>query len=126
MTTACQKTNKTKAKCANCEGNHTANWKGCKVYQAAQQKSSSKVPTAIDRIKGNSKPSSGNSSYAAIAQQQPPSITIPQVPLQPTTTIGSDSQISAICQILQCIQSGIEKMELRLQRLEKAQNHHSR
>ena len=123
---ACQKPNKTKAKCANCAGNHTANWKGCKVYQAAQQKSSPKVPTAVDRIKGNFKPSSDSSFYAAIAHQQPPSITTPQVPLQPTPASGSDSQISTICQILQNIQSGIEKMELRLQRLEKAQNHPSR
>lgn len=32
-TTDCPKPKKVKAKCANCNDNHTANWKGCQDYK---------------------------------------------------------------------------------------------
>lgn len=47
---ACTKSKKTKAICANCGENHTANWKGCSAYKAAEAKANPKKVTAVQRI----------------------------------------------------------------------------
>ena len=50
-TEECKKPKKNKAKCANCSGDHTANWKGCDTYQKIQKNFSSRTTSAIDRIR---------------------------------------------------------------------------
>lgn len=41
------------AKCANCSGDHTANWKSWEIYQQAQKKFFPKTVKAEDRIRDN-------------------------------------------------------------------------
>lgn len=44
----CPKSNKTKAKCANCGKGHTANWNRCSAYK--EKKSHPKRTTAVQRL----------------------------------------------------------------------------
>jgi len=46
----CNKPKKSKAKCANCDEAHTANWKGCSAYKQAEEKAHPKKVSAVQRI----------------------------------------------------------------------------
>jgi len=67
-TTDCPKPKKAKAKCANCDENHTANWKGCSAYKKAIERAHPKQVTAVQRIQQKSTQNvTENVSYAQIA-----------------------------------------------------------
>ena len=67
-TTDCSKPKKSKAKCANCDENHTANWKGCSAYKKATEKAHPKKVTAVQRIQQKpAQPVTTNISYAHMA-----------------------------------------------------------
>jgi hypothetical protein len=51
MTTECQKSKETPAKCALCSGQHTANYKGCTVYRGLQN-ARSKLSNRNQQIPG--------------------------------------------------------------------------
>ncbi|VVC44906.1 Hypothetical protein CINCED_3A003769 [Cinara cedri] len=55
----------TKAKCANCGENHTANWKGCSAYKKTIERVHPKQVSAMQRIQ--QKPVTANVSYVQIA-----------------------------------------------------------
>ncbi|VVC29542.1 Endonuclease/exonuclease/phosphatase [Cinara cedri] len=61
----CPKSKKTKAKCANCCENHTANWKGCPAKKKAIERAHLKQVSAMKRIQ--QKPVTTNISYAQMA-----------------------------------------------------------
>ncbi|VVC27523.1 Pre-C2HC domain,Endonuclease/exonuclease/phosphatase,Zinc finger [Cinara cedri] len=61
----CPKSKKTKAKCANCGEDHTANWKGYSAYKKAIERAHPKQVSAVLRIQ--QKPVTTNVSYSQMA-----------------------------------------------------------
>lgn len=125
-TEECKKSKKTTAKCANCAGNHTASWKGCETYQAAQQKFAPREITARDRIKNKIPEIRRGQSYAdATSHRQ----------LQPTIQLHTENSPppaeqpvpdNTLLSLLQSIHKLLENVESRLQRLENSSVPHSR
>lgn len=94
----CKKSRKTRTKCTNCAGNHTANWKGCEFYQSIQQKFAPKYVSAQDRIKEKLYVSSNGKSYAAVAQQPPQELNPENIPLPSGQGVSDNSShIAAKC-----------------------------
>ena len=50
LTQECKKTKQEPCKCANCDGNHTANWKGCPIYQAKLKQMLKPKTTVVNRL----------------------------------------------------------------------------
>lgn len=46
----CKKSKNETAKCANCGGNHTANWKGCPIYKEKIAAAVKPKTTAVQRV----------------------------------------------------------------------------
>lgn len=125
----CRKSKKTKAQCANCAGNHTANWKGCEAYQKAQNKFAPKIITAQARIKEKVQENyvtNGRTFASSVAEQ---SISHPEqeqnIAYSPPPT-QVDSTAAMTLSLLQSIQRSIENIESRLQKLENSKTAHSR
>lgn len=125
-TEECKKPKKTKPKCANCAGNHTASWKGCETYQAAQQKFAPRVVTAQDRIKNKIFETHSGQSYADVAKLHPSQST-KQLNIEnsppPAEQAVPDSTLHSL---LQSIHGLLVNMESRLQRLEISSIPHAR
>ena len=119
----CKKPKKTKAKCANCSGDHTANWKGCDTYQKAQKNFSSRTTSAVDRIQENptTETPTLEKSFASVAKKAP-TCSAPETSNSLTPPFQSDK----IIDLLQSIQQSITNLDLRLMKLEKIPKLHSR
>lgn len=118
----CQKSKKAKAKCANCSGNHTANWKGCETYQLTQAKRYTKPVTAVDRIHNTCVHASLTNGKTFADATKTNAIQL-QVHPDAQTSLNTND---AIIHFLQSIQQSIANLDLRLMKLETAHSSSSR
>lgn len=121
-TEECKKSMKTTAKCANCAGNHTAIWKGCETYQAAQQKFAPREVTAQDRIKNKILEIRKGQSYAEVTNHHQTQLNTENSP----PPAGQPVLDNILHSLLRSIHKLLENIESRLQRLENSSVPHSR
>ncbi len=115
-----------KPKCANCSGEHTANYRGCPAYLAAYKRRFPKPVKAVDRLRDTSA-TAKNVSYANAAKSvntasQPPTSTAtppttkqpsPQPLMQPVTPdIDLQSHIEKIAASLTTLASNFNSFRL--------------
>lgn len=127
ITTQCQKKKEQKAKCANCQGEHTANWRGCPTYKAKIAATVKPKVTASHRVQ--QKPS--ESAYAdnkVPSAEQEKMHTQPKQNQHPTEGVNKkEPTVNDIWNFLQKMDARLDKriskMEARIFRLENQANH---
>lgn len=120
----CPKPKKAKSKCANCDGNHTANWKGCSAYKKAIERAHPKQVTAVQRIQQKSTQHvTANVSYAQMASTSSTSRvnqTAPQTSIQQPKEIIEPRlndflvALTNVTQTLANITARMDKLETKL------------
>ena len=118
----CQKSKKSKAKCANCGEAHTANWKGCSAYKKAEEKAHPKKVSAVQRIQ--QKPTKTVTAAISYAQMTgSPNINItPQTSNQQQQSNENNPSLIDILSVLTNITKSLENVTSRLDRLENIQS----
>lgn len=117
----CQKSNKSKAKCANCGEAHTANWK-CSAYKKAEERVHPKKISEVQRIQ--QKPTKTVTAAISYAQMtSSPNInTTPQTSNQQQQSNVNNPSLLDILSALTNITKSLEKVTSRLDRLESNQS----
>lgn len=129
LTINCEKPNNTRAKCANCNGDHPANYRGCTVAKEAQalrkqqkkaDKQGIKNPiinkksvTPGSKVQGQTKGQNqvSNKSWAQVAGQK-------QVP-QPSSSSGPDQTLQLILNEVRGLTSVVTTLTSRVDAIEK-------
>lgn len=113
VTKNCKQSKDAPPRCANCKGNHTANYRGCPYYQSKLPSNSqaSKI-SAVDRIKSSSSGSSARNkaSYAAAVSPVPTT--------EPVVVESSSTQVNNIMAILERMEASQLQIEKKLTILE--------
>lgn len=114
----CQKSKKSKAKCANCGEAHTANWKGCSAYKKVEEKIHPKKVSAVQRIQQKpTKTVTEAISYAQISSS-PNIIITPEMSNQQLQSNVNNHTLIDILSTLTNITKSLENVTSRLDRLE--------
>jgi hydroxypyruvate isomerase len=115
----CQKSKKSKAKCANCGEAHTANWKGCSAYKKAEEKAHPKKLSAVQRIQQKpTKTVTAAISYAQMTGSSNIDITPQTFNQQQQSNVNNNQTKSALTKITK----SLENVTSRLDRLENIQS----
>lgn len=113
VTKHCKQPKDVPPRCANCKGNHTANYRGCPYYQSKlpSNTQTSKI-SAVDRIKSSSLGSSARNkaSYAAAVSPAPTT--------EPVATESSSTEVNNIIVILERMEASQLQIEKKLTTLE--------
>lgn len=120
LTKDCRKNINEAAKCANCSGNHTANWKGCPVYIEKSAVVTKPKTTVVQRLQARptiiaqaaiseiAPPIKRNEQSQQIQEQSPP--------------VKKETSLEDIIKYLQTIDSRISRLENKLTQPQKTKS----
>lgn len=121
LTSMCKKSKEAPCKCANCGGEHTANWKGCPAYQAKVTAASKPKITAQQRVQqkaaATAQPTSNETAFVAndkTTQRKTKSA----ADSQPSSSKAKEPTLEDIWNLLRNVSDSMSEINTRVTKLE--------
>ena len=102
---ACTKPKEEKGRCANCKGEHTANYKGCRIYQEKLHQQNKPRMTASERLRVSD---TKNITYAQAAATKDTNITVSTLATTPSKPSDDTPTLADLVKIIQSLQTSFQ------------------